>query len=152
MLQAKPQPTPKLAGCRLAGARLVLSFDAQLLGGEAVALQAPIPGTFVPLEFQVAPANVSSGASGWVYATSLEAVNATAIAAVLPAGAGSPTAVRYAWGDYACCPGLPASTFFCPPTSCPIVTATSQEPAVPFWAAIEEDGHCRCTPPWSCDA
>jgi hypothetical protein len=151
MLQGKPQPTPKLAGCRLAGQRLVLSFDAPLLGGEAVVLQAPVPGTFVPLEFQVANANVSAGTSGWVFAASLEAVNATAVAAVLPPGAGTPTAVRYAWGDYACCPGMNASTFFCPPTSCPIVTSVSQEPAVPFWASID-GGQCHCTPPWSCDA
>ena len=116
MLQGKPQPTPKLAGCRLAGQRLVLSFDAPLLGGEAVALQAPVPGTFVPLEIQIAPANVSAGSSGWVYAVALEAVNATSVAAVLPPGAGPPSAVRYAWGDYACCPGMNASTFFCPPT------------------------------------
>lgn len=96
--QGQPQPTPKLAGCRLESAtkRLVLSFDEALLNGEAVGLQAPGPG-LVPLEFRVgAPTNASTG---WVYADSLEPINRTSIAAVLPPGVGTPSAVRYAFGE-----------------------------------------------------
>ena len=69
----KPQPTPKLSGCRLesagpdaagsggaAATRLVLLFDHGLLGGEAVDLQPPGPGqstqilTNAPLFFKMA--------------------------------------------------------------------------------------------------
>lgn len=152
--QGKPQPTPKLAGCRLAGQQLVLTFDAQLLGAEAVSLQ-PYPlwsASFIPLEFQIAPANETDGSSGWVFASALAVANATSVVATLPPGVGvAPTAVRYAWGDYACCPGMDASTFFCPPTSCPIVTSGTTEPAVPFWAAIV-GGRCECDEPWDCSA
>lgn len=153
MQTGAPQPTPKLAGCRLAGQQLVLSFDLQLLGAEAVSLQ-PYPlwsPTFIPLEFRVAAANETDGSSGWVYAAALATVNATSVAATLPPGVGAPTAVRYAWGDYACCPGMNASTFFCPPSACPIVTSSTQEPAVPFWAAIV-GGRCECDAPWDCSA
>lgn len=150
LLQARPQPTPKLAGCRLEQRQVTLSFDASLLGAESVLLQAPpVPGGLLPLQFLVGPANATS--SGWVYAAALEAVNATAVAAVLPAGVGVPTAVRYAWGNYPCCPGQNASTAFCPPGACPIVTSVTREPAVPFWAAIVE-GKCSCAAPWTCDA
>ena len=148
--QGTPQPTPKLKGCRLAGQQIVLSFDAQLLGAEGVAVQAPVPGSSIPLEFRVAPANETDGSSGWVFAATLEVYNSTSVAAALPAGV-VPTAVRYAWADYACCPGMDAETFFCPPTSCPILTSGSQEPAVPFWAAIV-GGKCECDAPWDCSA
>jgi len=145
-----PQPTPRLAGCRLAGSSLTLAFDAAQMGAEGVALRPPLwAPAFIPLEFQVAPTNAS--ATGWLYAATLAVVNATAVVATLPPGAGAPTAVRYAWGDYACCPGMNASTFFCPPTSCPIVTSASAEPAVPFWAAIV-GGKCECDAPWDCSA
>jgi hypothetical protein len=151
--QGAPQPTPKLSGCRISGQQLVLSFDAKLLGAEGVSLQ-PYPlwtPTSIPLEFQIAPANETDGSSGWVYATSLAVMNATSISAPLPAGVAAPTAVRYAWGDYACCPGMDPSTFYCPPTSCPIVTERSTEPAVPFWAAIVS-GKCECDAPFDCSA
>jgi len=148
-----PPPTPKLSGCRIAGQQLVLSFDATLLGAEGVRLQ-PYPlwtATYIPLEFQVAQANETDGSSGWVWATSLAVVNATSISAPLPAGVAAPTAVRYAWGDYACCPGMDESTFYCPPSSCPIVTDQSTEPAAPFFAAIV-GGKCECDAPWDCSA
>jgi len=149
-LQAgRPQPTPKLSGCRLGGQRLVLSFDQALLGGESVALQAPGPG-LVPLEFRVGPATANS--TGWVFATSLEQVDATSVAALLPEGAAAPDAVRYAWASSPCCPGMDPSTGFCPPSACPVVTSKTAEPAVPFWAAITSEGHCKCDAPWSCDA
>ncbi len=153
MQTGKPQPTPKLAGCRLADQTVTLTFDAALLGAETVALQ-PWPlwaPSFIPLEFLVAQPNASSQSSGWVYAASLAVVNATSVAATLPPGVGAPTGVRYAWGDYACCPGMNATTFFCPPTSCPIVTSVTTEPAVPFWAAIVS-GACQCDAPWDCSA
>lgn len=152
---ATPQPTPKLSGCRLdaSGVRLVLHFDHGLLGGEAVSLQPPGPGA-IPLELQIGPA-VPSGpgnTSGWVYAAALTEINATAIAVTLPAGASMPTGVRYAWGDYPCCPGLEKATFFCPPAACPIVSATTKEPAVPFFARIIQGGTCECDAPWNCSA
>ena len=149
----KPQPTPKLSGCRLQKGRLVLSFDRGLLGGEAVALQAPGPGE-IPLELRVGP-GVPTGphnTSGWVYAATLAQVNDTAIAVALPPGASTLTAVRYAWADQPCCPGLDKETGFCPPAACPIVTAATKEPAVPFWARIVEGGRCRCDAPWDCGA
>ena len=93
----RPQPTPKLSGCRLDDSRaagatdaagassgnaaarvLVLLFDHGLLGGEAVGLQPPGPGQ-VPLQLKVRPA-VAAGpgnTSGWVYASSLQVLNAT---------------------------------------------------------------------------
>jgi hypothetical protein len=152
-----PQPTPKLSGCRLVGtgadARLTLHFDRTLLGGEAVSLQPPGPGR-VPLELQVGPA-VASGpgnTSGWVYAAGLAVVNSTAITVTLPPGAAVPTAVRYAWGDYPCCPGLDQATFFCPPAACPIVSGATHEPAVPFYARIVAGGRCECDAPWDCSA
>ncbi len=161
MKAGKPQPTPKLAGCRLSGGSLILTFDATLLGGESLAIQPPIPGSLIPLELQMAPWNATGNASvsGWVHTpTSPVAINATSIAVQIPAGVGSggggavvPLGVRYAWGDYACCPGMDQKTFFCPPTACPIVTSASTEPAVPFWAAIV-DGKCKCDFPWICDA
>ena len=40
------------------------------------------------------------------------------------ATASYPSAVRYAWGDYPCCPGLDKATKFCPSAACPIVTGT----------------------------
>jgi hypothetical protein len=144
----RPQPTPKLAGCRLSATQLTLVFDAALLGGEGVVVQAPIPGALVPLELQTMPWNAS--VTGWVHAAALVVVNATAVAVPLEPGT-IPSAVRYAWGDYACCPGMAADTFFCPPTACPIVTSATTEPAVPFWAAIV-GGKCQCDLPWVCDA
>ena len=51
------------------------------------------------------------------------------------------TAVRYAWGENPCCPGLDRSVLPCPPNSCPIQTWNSTMPAVPFWATIV-DGKC----------
>ena len=51
------------------------------------------------------------------------------------------TAVRYAWGENPCCPGMNRNTLPCPPNSCPIQTFNSTMPAVPFWATIV-DGKC----------
>lgn len=98
----RPQPTPKLSGCRLeraagAAAQLVLLFDTALLGGESVDLQSPGPGE-VPLQLKVRPA-VAAGpdnTSGWVYAEKLTVLNSTAIAVTIPTGAPTPTAVKCA--------------------------------------------------------
>jgi hypothetical protein len=142
-------PVAKLAGCRLsAGGALTLAFDAALLGGEAVRVQLGAPG-LLPLEVRTGPPTNSS--SGWVRALSLRALNATAVAVALPPGAEAPDAVRYAWADYPCCPGLNASTFFCPPEACPLATAATAEPAVPFYALIV-GGRCVCEAPWDCGA
>jgi hypothetical protein len=155
-MREKTQATPKLSGCRLESpTRLVISFDRWLLGDEAVHVKpGKVPGR-VPLELKVGAA-VPIGpknTSGWVFATSLEVINTTAIAVTIPAGVDTPTAVRYAWGDYPCCPGidLPGRAYgkFCPPAACPIVSETTEEPAVPFFAYIE-GGKCRCDDPWAC--
>jgi len=152
LISGKPQSTPKLSRCRLVNATLInLSFDAVLLGGEAVSLQAPPPGSSSPLEFLLGP----TGNATWVSASSLKISGPNSISAEIPnllPSATLPSAVRYAWGDSPCCPGLNASTYFCPPAACPIVTASSLEPAVPFWAAIDAEGKCECTPPWDCSA
>lgn len=132
---------------------MILSFDRSLLGAEAVSLQPPGPGG-IPLELQVGPPVPigPANSSGWVRATKLSVLNDTAIAVSVPPGAPATIlGVRYAWGDYPCCPGLDPSTAFCPPAACPIVTATSKEPAVPFWARIQ-NGRCVCDAPWDCDA
>lgn len=146
----RPQPTPKLSGCRVTAGSIVVTFDAALLGGEAVTLQPPGPG-LVPFEAYVGPADAQN--TGWVYAAALRVVNATSIAVDLPANVTTtPTALRYMWGNYPCCPGLDRSASFCPPGLCaPIVTQTTKEPAVPFWAHVE-GGKCRCDAPWTCDA
>ena len=154
LLQSKPQPVPKLAGCRFDSEtrHLVLVFDHGLLGGEAVSLQPRGPGE-IPLELRVGP-GVPAGAgnsSGWVHAEALQVLNATSLLVVLPAGAPAPTAIRYAWGDYPCCPGLEKTTAFCPPAACPVVSSPSKEPAVPFWAYVDGD-RCRCDAPWDCSA
>jgi hypothetical protein len=142
-------PTAKLAGCRLdAGGALTLTFDAALLAGEAVRVQAGAPG-LVPLEVRTGPPTNTS--SGWVRALGLSALNATSVAVALPAGGGAPVAVRYAWADYPCCPGMNTTTGFCPPEACPLVTSASAEPAVPFFAFIV-GGRCECEAPWVCDA
>lgn len=140
-------PVAKLAGCRLAGAALTLTFDAALLGPEAVRVQTGAPG-LLPLQVRTGPPTDTT--SGWVYALGMRAVNATAVEVSLPQGA-APDAVRYAWADYPCCPGLNASTFFCPPEACPLVTSGTAEPAVPFYATIVA-GKCVCEAPWVCDA
>ena len=141
---------PKFAGCRLdaASGALTLTFDSALLKGEAVGLQTGFPG-LIPLEVRTSPPN--NTATGWVYALGLQVVNATSIAVTLPSGGPAPDAVRYAWANYPCCPGIDSSTFFCPSEACPIVTATTTAPAIPFWANII-DGKCVCEAPWVCDA
>lgn len=147
----KPQPTPKLGGCRVEGSRVVLSFDQDLLGTESVILQPKAPGE-LPMQLQVGPAvPVGPGnTSGWVYASTLEVLNGTSIAVTWPGGS-TPTAIRYAWGNYPCCPGLDPETAFCPSAACPIATSVTKEPAVPFWAKIV-NGRCHCDAPWTCDA
>ena len=141
--------TAKLAGCRLdAGGALTLTFDAALLAGEAVRVQAGAPG-LVPLEVRTGPPTNTS--SGWVRALGRSALNATTVAVALPPGGGAPDAVRYAWADYPCCPGMNTTTGFCPPEACPLVTSASAEPAVPFYAFIV-GGRCECEAPWVCDA
>ena len=142
-------PVPKLAGCRLdALGNLTLTFDAALLGGEAVSVQTGAPG-LSPMQVRTGPpTNVSSG---WVRATAILVVNSTTVAVVLPPGTGAIDGVRYAWADYPCCPGQNASTAFCPSAACPIITSGSAEPAVPFYASIE-GGRCVCEAPWVCDA
>lgn len=149
-------PLAKLAGCRLMGSggsdpfSLTLTFDATLLGAESVAVQRIVPGGLLPLQVRVGGAtNVSSG---WVYALGLTAINATSVTVFLPLVEAPPNAVRYAWADSPCCPLLNASTGFCPPEACPIVTSeNTAEPAVPFYALIV-GGKCVCEAPWDCGA
>ena len=76
----------------------MLMFDHGLLGGEVIDLQPPGPGQ-VPLQLKIRPA-VATGpgnTSGWVFATSLEVLNSTAIAVTIPAGSPPPTAVKCEW-------------------------------------------------------
>jgi hypothetical protein len=140
-------PAAKLAGCRLdASGSLTLTFDAALLGSEAVRVQTGAPG-LLPLQVRTGPP--TNATSGWAFALSLRALNVTSVEVLLPQG--TPDAVRYAWADYPCCPGISTSTGFCPPESCPIVTSASAEPALPFYARIV-GGKCVCEAPWTCDA
>lgn len=150
VLKGRPQPTPKFSGCRYehGSHTLQLAFDHGLLGGEGLAVQPPITGARLPLQVRI-----GSNITDWVTVTSLRVLNSTSLSASLPSDVNAaPTAIRYAWGDYPCCPGLNASTAFCPPASCPIVSSASKEPAVPFWAYITETGRCRCDAPWDCSA
>jgi hypothetical protein len=131
----------------------VLSFDSSLLRGDSVMIQAPLPG-LVPLQVRTGPP--TSNSTGWVYALELQAINDSSVAVTLPqlGGGPPPDAVRYAWGNIPCCPGqrpgASGSTYFCPNGGCPIVTARTHEPAVPFWASIVA-GKCVCEAPWVCD-
>lgn len=154
-LQTGGAPVPKLSGCRLgADGSLTLSFDASLLRGDVVSLQSPLPG-LVPLEVRTGPPTPNS--TGWVYALGLRVLNSTSIVAQLPPqqGGAPPDAVRYAWANIPCCPGqrpgAAGSTYFCPNSGCPIITAATLEPAVPFWADIVA-GKCVCEAPWVCDS
>jgi hypothetical protein len=66
------------------------------------------------------------------------------VSASLPLGnlnASSITAVRYAFRDDPCCPGIDRSVVPCPPGSCPIQGYNSTLPAVPFVATIK-GGKC----------
>ena len=146
----QPQSVPKFAGCRLSSAgKLLLFFDQKLLSHENVTLQPPEPGK-VPLQLKMSGTS-SGNNSGWIYADTLSAVNSTTISVTFSDMGSKPLAVRYAWGDNPCCPGLNKSTAFCPPAACPIVTSSSKEPGVPFWAHIEGNT-CRCDLPWDCGA
>lgn len=150
-LQTGGASAAKLAGCRLdaASGALTLTFDAALLRGEALSVQAGVPG-LVPLQVRTGPPTDNS--TGWVFALALRVLNDTTVAVDLPPGATqNATAVRYAWADVPCCPGLDMSTYFCPAAACPLVTSVAKEPAVPFWATIV-GGKCVCEAPWVCDA
>merc|ERR1712039_1004101 len=48
----------------------------------------------------------------------------------------SVTAIRYAFRDYPCCPGIDRSAVPCPLGSCPLQGYNSTLPAVPFVAKI----------------
>ena len=62
-----------------------------------------------------------------------------------------PTAVRYAWGIYACCDLTDPTLWVTHPcvAECPIYSADGLFPANPFFAKIEE-GKCECIPPQVC--
>ena len=161
LLNDRPQPTPKLSGCRYdhSSHTLQLAFDRLVLGEEELALQTPVPGTLLPMQVRVGTGSAVGNSSDWVTVKSLQVLNSTSLSVTLPpmaqdddVASAMPTAIRYAWADSPCCPGLDPSTGFCPPASCPIVTKTSKEPAVPFWAYITETGRCRCDSPWDCSA
>ena len=59
----------------------------------------------------------------------------------LGAAAANLTGIRYAWSENPCCPSVNRFMIPCPPNSCPIQTANSTLPAVPFWATIKA-GQC----------
>ena len=52
------------------------------------------------------------------------------------------TGVRYAWSDVPCCPVQERDVTPCPLDACPITTALSRLPAVPFTATVGPDGKC----------
>lgn len=47
------------------------------------------------------------------------------------------TAIRYAWGENPCCPGINRFVTPCPVAACPIQGFNSSLPAVPFWATLK---------------
>ena len=73
-----------------------------------------------------------------------------------------PLAVKLAWVLFdapdqsadTCCPGHAAQNGLavCLPGNCPLYSETSELPANPFYAAIGEDGKCKCLAPQTCDA
>ena len=50
--------------------------------------------------------------------------------------------MRYAWSDVPCCPVQERDVTPCPLDACPITTALSRLPAVPFTATVGPDGKC----------
>ena len=64
--------------------------------------------------------------------------------ATLPLGifnADNVTAIRYAFRDDPCCPGINRGVLPCPPVSCPLMSYNATLPAVPFVAKIAK-GNC----------
>jgi len=164
LMEGKPQTVPKFSGCRLESQAdtptkgldsqadtptkvFTLHFDAQLLGDDVISVNSNsnTPGTN-PLQVLLN--------GNWTSVVSITKVNATAITAQLPSAVGDGddaiTAVRYAWASYPCCPGIDRISEPCPPASCPLMSGTDQEPAVPFYAEIV-NGKCQCDAPWQCD-
>lgn len=52
------------------------------------------------------------------------------------------TAIRYAWNEDPCCPGVDRTLAPCPPNSCPLQGYRSRLPAVPFLARVAANGSC----------
>jgi len=106
-----------------------------------------------PLRAQCANGGFTNRPGGNVTGNAACGVNATTgtplpgfntASASLPLGklqAANVTAVRYAFRDNPCCPGIDRGVAPCPPASCPLQGYNSTLPAVPFVAKIE-NGSC----------
>ena len=72
---------------------------------------------------------------------------------IFPAGVAGwkVTGIRYAWGENPCCPGIQEGLMPCPVNNCPLQTASTRLPAVPFMAKITDQGFCECSAPKACD-
>ena len=168
---------PTLAGCRVApgGGSVTLTFDAALLAGDAVQVQAYPPAygnvSASALAVLVDPNGFcfqgqgqgractddgSGGAgpnatdSGWVYVDVAQA-SASAVTVDLARSGGVAYGIRYAMADETCCAHYAPTSAPCPVGSCPLVGRASRLPANPFMARIE-GGKCVCIPPQVCDA
>ena len=165
---------PTISGCRVnAGSNTVtVTFNAQLLGADAVQVQAYPPAynnvSASALAVLVDPHGwcfQSSGAhciddgtgaaaanetdSGWVYVDVAEA-SANSITVDLARAGGEIYGIRYAMADETCCQHYAPSSSPCPVGSCPLMGKASRLPANPFMAHIV-DGKCKCMPPQVCD-
>lgn len=133
--QAHTQPT--LSGCSVStdGRSIVVSFDAQRLGGDTVLVQ-----KYSAAQEGASAMEVLDTATGnWSF-VDVQAASASSVKVLLKAGI-SAVSIRYAWGDNPCCGSNNRTVTPCPPASCPLLTKRTSEPAVPFQAAIK-DGTC----------
>jgi hypothetical protein len=166
---------PTLSGCRVnaGGGSVTVSFDAALLAGDAVQVQAYPPAynnvSASALAVLVDPKGFcfqssgrsciddgtgSAGAnetdSGWVYVDIAEA-SPSSITVDLTRSGAQIYGIRYAMADETCCAHYAPSSNPCPVASCPLMGRASRLPANPFMAHIV-DGKCVCIPPQQCNA
>ena len=165
---------PTLSGCSVSGMSITVKFNAQLLGADAVQVQAYPPAysnvSASALAVLVNPngfcfqgskgkcfddgsgsagPNATDSARDWVYVDIAQAT-ASSITVDLSRSGGVAYGVRYAMEDATCCQHYAPTSGPCPVASCPIMGRASRLPANPFLARIV-GGKCACIPPQVCD-
>jgi len=122
-------------------------FEVQLNGGHT---QNMTDGIWLParLQSKCSPQGTDHvrpgrGGCNWNYTTSTKIHGWDQVIVPLPGGLdiANITGIRYAWGDFPCCPTINRRVIPCPPNSCPIQSFNSTMPAVPFWATVKS-GKC----------
>ena len=167
---------PTISGCRVdaAGASVTVTFNASLLGADAVQVQ-PYPPAYNNVSasglavlvdpdgfcFQgkggrcfddgsgSAGPNQTDSPKSWVFVDIAEA-SATSITVDLARAGGAIFGIRYAMEDATCCQHYAPSSEPCAVASCPLMGRASRLPANPFMARVV-GGRCVCMPPQECD-